>query len=607
MGGYDAMEYSPLRVVRAMPSLILMKAPDAATPTGKTYPLASDSMTLGREESCEIVIPNFAVSRRHAVISRASGQYVIDDLKSRNRTYVNNREISGPTTLKNDDRIKICDFLFRFYDESVQQAAPKKPLPVNPVIADETDDEEEGAQSTIEHTLPQRTQGDLLSTQPSEKLRVLLEISTSLSQTLELEALFVQIAEKVLNVFRQADRVFMIQVEDTEKLVPRIVRTRRSVGGDDHKFSKSIVRRCLTTRESYLSEDASSDTAFGAAQSIAEFRIRSVMCVPLLTAEGQPIGAIQLDTQDRAKKFKQDDLQLLNIVANLAAVAIDKARLLEHMFAQQKQQKEIELAQSTPQMAGYECYGVYSAALTVGGDYYDFIYLPDGRLAIVLGDVAGKGVPASLLMAKLSAEARYCMLTQPSPSAAVNLLNESLIRGGIGDRFVTLALVIVDPKAHRMTIVNAGHINPVLYRPHHNSFEDIVTNAQSGIPLGIMSDFPYEAFEFPFNEGDSVLLFTDGVTDATAADGSMFDFAGIKNCLMAGDQVLGLPTRPKAIGERVMHSVRKHLNGRPQNDDIAIVCVGRLLEGASPASGTGTHQHMVPSLNTPVPKDQPSR
>ena len=594
-----------------MPSLILMKAPDGSSTAGQTYTLNLERMTLGREDCCEIVIPNHAVSRKHAAIRKANGQFIIDDLKSRNHTYVNNREISGPTTLKNDDRIKICDFLFRFHDESAPAPVVKKPLPANPVF--EEPEEDEGAQSTIEHAMPLRAQGDLLNLQPSDKLRLLHEISTSLSQTIELDALFNQIAEKILSVFRQADRAFIILVEENDKLITRVVKTRRNVAGDDHKFSKSIVRRCLASKESYLSEDASSDSAFGAAQSIAEFRIRSVMCVPLLTADGKAIGAVQLDTQDRAKKFKQDDLQLLNIVTNLAAVALDKTRLIEFMFAQQKQQKEIELAQrvqlgflpqTTPQLAGYEFFGCYSAALTVGGDYYDFIHLPDGRVAVVLGDVAGKGVPAALLMAKLSAEARYCMLTQANPAAAVMLLNESLIRGGIGDRFVTLALVIIDSVNHKMTMVNAGHINPVIYRPAAGYFEDAVTNAQSGIPLGIVSGFDYDVFEFDFAHGDNVLIFTDGVTDATAANGAMFELAGIRNSLFS-DNVMGTPDRPKAVGERIMHAVRKHLNGRPQNDDIAIVCVGRLEVGASPATSTGTHQNLVPEAIPTPPKATP--
>ena len=584
-----------------MPSLILIKAPGGSS-AGQAYPLTADTVVLGREETCDIVIPNHAVSRRHAQITRANGQFFVDDLKSRNHTFVNNREVAGPTALKNDDRIKICDFLFRFHDE--RYASPQRPqLP--PELTSQPDPavESPGGLSTIEHTMAARTAVQLLDTQPSDRLRALLEISTGLSKTLELDPLLNQIAETVLGVFRQADRCFVILLEEDGRLIPKVVKTKRAAAAEDPRFSKTIVNRCLKTQEAYLSEDAGADQNLGAAQSIAEFRIRSVMCVPLLTSDGKPLGAMQLDTQDRGKKFKEDDLKLMLIVANLAAVAIEKAKLHENMLLQQKQQKEIELArqvqlgflpQTQPELPGYEFFASYSAALSVGGDYYDFIPLPDGRIAVVLGDVAGKGVPASLLMAKLSAEARFCLLTQPDPVLAVNLLNDQLIRGGIGDRFVTLAAAVLNPRDHTVTLVNAGHLNPILFRPGAGTFEEAVTSRDSGLPLGIIAGFEYPSVRLTLEPGDNLLMFTDGVTDAMAPNGDMFQLDGIRSAVL-DDSALGPPTRPRAIGERVLQHVRRHAAGRSQNDDIALVFFGRLGPDAGPESGTGARLHVVPN------------
>jgi phosphoserine phosphatase RsbU/P len=222
--------------------------------------------------------------------------------------------------------------------------------------------------------------------------------------------------------------------------------------------------------------------------------------------------------------------------------------------------------------------------------------MPDGRVAVVLGDVAGKGVPASLLMAKLSAEARFCLLTQPTIPAAVMLLNEQLIRGGIGDRFVTLAAVVIDPTNHRCTIVNAGHINPAVFNCQKLTYADLVTNAQSGIPLGIMSGFDYEAVEISLELGDTLLLFTDGVSDAMAPNGEMFGMEGVPKSL-TDENPLGVPNRPKAVGDRVVHTVKKHANGRPQNDDIAFVAFGRLDPALGPTTGTSS------STNLPIPEN----
>src|SRR5439155_5284745 len=123
--------------------------------------------------------------------------------------------------------------------------------------------------------------------------------------------------------------------------------------------------------------------------------------------------------------------------------------------------------------------------------YYDYVQMPGGRVAVVLGDVAGKGVPAALLVAKLSSEVRFCLLTEPTPARAINLLNEQMIRGGLGDRFVTLAAAVLDPAAHRLTVVNAGHINPKVYRAGRGALADAITNDESGFPLGVCPGHEY--------------------------------------------------------------------------------------------------------------------
>ena len=586
-----------------MPTLILIKSP-GSTGASETHILKAQEVILGREDKCGIVVPNHAVSRQHSKIIIKNGEFFIEDLNSRNGTFVNNRAITVPHQLKHDDRIKICDFQFLYQDEkAVAAAKPRLKLPrefgPGEVEPEENSDGTDVADmSNVESTVAVRPTAELLGAQPNDKLRALLDISVALSKANELDPLLNVIADSILGVFRQADRCFIILSEGT-KLIPRVVKARRSTPGDDHRFSKTIVRKCMESQTAYLSEDASSDAAMGAAQSIAEFRIRSVMCVPLVSTEGVAIGALQLDTQDRSKKFREDDLKMLLIVANLASVAIEKATYQENNMAREKQQNEIEIAKKVqlgflpkdmPVAKGYEFYAVYSAAQTVGGDYYDLITLPDGRIAIMLGDVAGKGVPASLLMAKLSAEARYCILTQPSLAAAVNLLNEQLIRGGIGDRFVTMAAMILNPMTHKVVLVNAGHINPNRFRLSDKSFDEVITNDLSGLPLGLVTGFEYQSIELELEEGDNILLFTDGVSDAMSPAGDMYEMIGVTKAIF-DPSPMGPANRPATIGDRLITSVRKHANGRPQNDDIAIACFGRLT---AELAATGSHE--VPKL-----------
>lgn len=588
-----------------MPSLILLKAPEGTAPH-KSIPLNGDALVLviGRDEKeCQVVIPHHAVSRKHAQIVRTGGQYYIEDLKSRNRTYVNSKEIAagGKQALKPDDRIKICDFLYRFHDE---RAVKPQPLPDWFAKGKGDDEEEESGQTTIEGSATSDRAKSFLEVAPSDRLRALLEISTNLSRTHELDPLLAQIADTLFGVFKQADRCFVLMLEDNGRAVPKVVKSRRAAM-EDTRFSKTIVRKTIESMQSYLSEDAGNDVSLGPAASIAEFKIRSVMCVPLATADGRPIGALQLDTQDRTKKFSLDDLNLLTIVANLAGVAIEKARMVALMLEREKEQKEMELArkvqlgflpQTLPDVDGYDFYSHYSPAQTIGGDYYDFLPLRDGRVAIVLGDVAGKGVSAALLVAKLSSEVRFCLLTVPDLAQAVSLLNDQMSNGALGDRFVTLAVMVLDPRDHSLTVVNAGHMSPKLYRAATDQLVDAISLDATGLPIGALPGYPFEQVKLTLEPGDSVAVFTDGVTDAMNPAGVMFGFEAVDRCLLPEDAVLSAEAqRPKRLGERLVSTVRRHANGRAQNDDIAVVTFGRLEPNTS---GPNTSTNKMAALGT---------
>jgi serine phosphatase RsbU (regulator of sigma subunit)/pSer/pThr/pTyr-binding forkhead associated (FHA) protein len=576
-----------------MPSLILLKSPEGLL-ANRTIALSGEAQVIGRDQDkCQIVIPHHAVSREHARITMQDGVYFIEDLKSRNHTFVNSKEIAGRMALKPDDRIKICDFLFQFRDERAPVAPKPLPEGLRKPEADPNDEPDSGGMTTIEATQGKGNVQEFLQVAPSERLRALLEISQNLSRTLELDPLLTQIADTLFDVFRQADRCFVLMVDESLRPVPKVVKNRRA-RHDDTRFSRTIVKKTIESMQSYLSEDASSDMSLGPAASIAEFKIRSVMCVPLATSEGKPLGAIQLDTQDKSKKFATDDLNLLAIVANLAGVAIENARMHEAVLAREREQKEIALArevqlgflpQTLPEVAGYEFFSHYSPAQTVGGDYYDFVTLPDGRVAVVLGDVAGKGVPAALLVAKLSSEVRFCLFTESNPAKAITKLNDQMVRGGLQDRFVTLSVLVLNPASHELVVVNAGHLIPKLYRAGDASLVDAVEHEATGLPLGVVPEYSYESRVVALNPGDTVSIYTDGVTDALNSKDQMFGTDEVERYLSPEEPNVIDAGRPKRVGERLVSAVRRHAGGRPQNDDIAVVCFGRLVSDTGPITG----------------------
>jgi sigma-B regulation protein RsbU (phosphoserine phosphatase) len=560
---------------KLMPTLHVVKGINE----GSSIRLDGDKFVLGRNPDCDIVIAASSVSREHARILRIQGRYYIEDgdsdgRPSRNHTYVNNQEINSRTLLKHNDKIRICDFQATFLDQP--ETTPPEPRDI-------PDDEEPESTTTVEAMLSNSSSSSLLETQPAEKLRHLLEISSNLTKTLELDALMPKIVDSLFQLFRQADRCFVIYAEPgSNRLLPRVVRTRRPHEETTARPSKTIVRKCLETGQAFLSGDASQDDRIQLSQSVVDFRIRSVMCVPLCTAEGKAFGVIQLDTQDRGKKFTAEDLKLLLSVANQAAIAMENARFHEEAVLRERIRRDLELATRVqtsflpshlPTVAGYEFFAYYQPAQAVGGDYYGFIPLPSGRWAVAVGDVAGKGISAALLMAKLSSDARFCFLAEADPAGAVSRLNDQLYpHTSPMDRFVTLAAVVLDPLRHTVSLVSAGHPSPQLARQGGTVLLDAVPKATAGLPLGMIEDGRYEACQLELGPGDNLILFSDGVTDALDVRNNPFSLKGVQRVVREAG-----PVDAAMLGERLIKAMAQHASNRDPHDDITLVCLGRTI------------------------------
>ncbi len=540
---------------------------------GERVELKAEKLVVGRDPTaCQLVIDKISVSRTHAQIRREGRRYYITDLDSRNHTFVNDQRLaSTPVELHDNDRITICDVVYAFRNPPLPplppDLRPEEPEPPDDVVGS----------STVEASVSSIGSRILLETQPADKLKALLDISASLSNTLDLDSLLPKILDSLFQLFKQADRGFIILRDETNgRLIPKAIRTRRSQDDGSATFSRRIVNQVIENVQAILSEDASKD--FPMSQSIADFRIRSAMCAPLWSQAGTAFGAIHLDTQDRSKKFTQDDLKLLMGVAGQASVALENARLHGEVVARERLKRDLELAREVqrsflprrpPDVPGYEFFAHYEAALQVGGDYFDFVPLSGGRVAVMLGDVAGKGVPAALLMAKLSAEARFCMLTDTGPAGAVTRLNHQMHEAGLTERFVTLVAAVVDPNDHSVTVVNAGHPSPLVFRAGAEAPEEAVPIEAAGLPIGILDGFDYTARRVTLEPGDALLIFSDGVTEAMDVNEKQLKLSGVCAALRGGRW------SPREMGDRLVKAIRQHAAGRNPHDDVTLVCFGR--------------------------------
>ncbi len=280
------------------------------------------------------------------------------------------------------------------------------------------------------------------------------------------------------------------------------------------------------------------------------------------------------------KPFQMEELHArVETHLKLRRLQIELEEYSRHLeLARERLKLDLELARVVqrgflplrlPEIPGYEFFAHYESAYEVGGDYYDFIPLPGQRVAVMLGDVAGKGVAAALLMAKLSADARVCMLTESAPAAAVTKLNSLMIQSGIADRFVTLVAAILDPGSHTVTLVNAGHPSPLIYHRATRTVGEAIGNDAAGLPLGVLDGFEYASCQISLEPGDSILAFTDGVPEAMDVQGLQLQTKGVYAAMQ------GEADSPRALGARVVQVVQQFATGRSQFDDIALVGFGR--------------------------------
>jgi serine phosphatase RsbU (regulator of sigma subunit) len=520
---------------------------------GKVFPLRPAKTILGREPDCDIVLTSetaggeVAISRKHAIIMREARACYIEDgdgkgRPSRNGTFVNNLKVpaGGRVLLTDHDTIRIFDWEFEFNDVS-------------------SSDDASSIDASIDHS------SHLSLAQPAEKLRLLLEITKRLSSTLELESLLPEVVQALLQLFLQADRALLILKDNSSgELHCQSMATRRSQNHGRTGYRSDIVDQCLSTVQGFLSHEPS-----------------PALCAPLWRDGGQAFGVLLLESGSPRKRFTEDDLNLLVGVATQASIALSNARYHRQALAQERLKRDLALARevvrsflptSLPELPGYAFFANSEPAYEVGGDYYDFIPLAGGRLGILVGDVSGKGVAAALVMARVSSMAAVCLQSEPDPGAAITRLNSLMHPHLPVGRFVTLVALVLDPGTSTVNVVNAGHPLPLLVRGETGQVEEAIPAEAGGFPLGIMAGSTYLSYPNMLQPGDRLVLFSDGVPEAMDVNDEQL---GTKEVRAILERCRGCP---RETGECVLQAITTHTAGREQNDDMTLVCVGRITE-----------------------------
>jgi len=544
---------------------------------GRIYPVCEPRCYLGRGEDCHVsdVFEGFpGVGRRHAQIEKADDNFTVRDLDSLSGTWLNGNRITEPTNLRDGDCLSIGGNELLFY-----QSDPSPQIAVGSEATELTRFFDSTEASTIDFRIAVAQPGGHELALANVRLQALLDMLSRLGGSLDLNEVLHGVLQSLLTVFGEADRGFIgLRDPDGGPPIPTAVLHRHEDQRGEVRVSRTIANEVMRTNEAILSEDATTDEHFDGVKSIPELSIRSMMCAPLVGPDGSALGILQLDTQEGKGCFQKEDLKALVPVSRLVSVALQYSKLHEQVVRRQAMERDLAVARQVqesllpraePDVAGYEFYRFYQPAYEVGGDYYDFLPLPDGRWAVIVADAVGKGVSAALLMTILSVELKSALARRSSPSDALKAANSrltDLTDGGSAVHFVTLVMVVIDPSSSEVDVLNAGHFEPFLRR--RNGVLELPGTESKGLPLGIDSNTCYGSSTLKIENGESLVLFSDGITDAMNVEEKPFGLNGLEKSLTSA--TVGGASQ---LGQYLVEKVQRFVGGHPQFDDMCLVCI----------------------------------
>ncbi len=529
-------------------------------------------MSLGRSSDNDLSYPNDPwLSRYHLCFEQQGSQWCVRDCDSRNGTIVNAMQLKEAHSLRPGDRIYAGHLTIEVRvdpTDSMRSIVSFVPSPENPF-------EQKGTVVTnLEKVLGQtkalhKSRYEEITLNTARVVRALIRAGQELASHRPLDKLFDVILDLALSAV-EASRGVILTLEKEGEL------NLRSSKGDNFTISTSVRDRVLREKCSLMLSDAQLDEAFREQKSILIHKVRSVMAVPLQAGD-RVIGLIYVDTGNLLRPFSQEDLDLLTVMANVAAIRIEQARLIE--VEQSEKLMESELASASeiqrgllptenPNYEGYEIAGLNLPCHTVGGDYYDYLAYGDGRLAIVVGDVAGKGLSAALVMSSLQARVHMLAESSPDPANALTVLNRNVAKRHLPGRFITFFYGVLDPVTGRFQYANAGHNHPLLIRADR-SFVQLPGHS---MVMGLVSDIRYQTYEITLEPGDMLALFSDGVTEARKPD-MMEEFGDERLAAFLADHQ---NESSLTILDKLVNDVRNWSESASFADDFTAVIVKRL-------------------------------
>jgi len=525
--------------------------------------------TIGRNPDSDLNLLDLSVSRQHAKIVCENGSYFLVDLASKSGCYVNDERIER-VQLKHQDRVQFgreADMRIQFV-EMMPADHPPTSRPTLDLPADGSLDSGSSASANEE----------------LQKLARFLEVNQAFRSSFTPDDVLRLIVDSAIEM-SSAERGFLLLKNDDGELDIKVARdrARNNLHRESAIISRSAIERAMKTNRSViLNDDTSFDSQSGG--SAARLDLRSIVCLPLqrfkmreqmgATSLLKPdvIGLLYVDSRIVTGALSKTSLTLLESLCFEVSKCLESVRLMGEEKEKQKLEQELAMAHEVQSMLlpmifrHFDRFDVAAKSIPcryVGGDFYDVIELENASVAFVLGDVSGKGISAALLAAVAQGGIQTQLRTGSSLADAVTNLNSVVAEKSAANKFITLFCGLMDRDGN-FSYVNAGHNPPILAR-RDGRIELLSTKS---LILGAFEAVQYHAGTTKVDAGDAVVMFTDGVTEATNGSNEMF-----------GDERLEkLVTRSvTATAEQIRDTIFEHVveftRGLPQGDDITLLAV----------------------------------
>jgi len=480
-----------------------------------THPLRGEAVVIGRSSVSDVVIRDEFLSRRHARLFLDGGRWMVEDLGSRNGTFVDGSQVDEPVEVGPGSVIELSGTVVSVLDEAEASAGGSESAIFRSASR---------LLSSTSETSIGRAPTDVALRRHAERLQVLNEVHRALGRLMPQEELLELILDRIFDHLQPEQGMIYLKGEsgDYEPAASRSVEG----PGAEPLHSESLIREVAVKGMAALVLDARTDDRFFAARSLANARVRSLVAAPLLDPDGA-LGMIVLASRLSVRHFGEEDMELLVSLASVAAMSIRNAALAEEAVERRRLEREVALARriqqallpkELPQLPGYDLVAGNIPSRGVSGDFYSVSPGPGGTCLLLIADVSGKGIGAALLTASIDALAAAPLADGLAPDEVFAKVSELLYARTPPEKYATALLARLDPATGRLSYANAGHSPGLVVR----ATGEVAWLPPNGLPLGLLDEGGYRLDEVVLGPGDTVVLYTDGLTEAEAPANEMF-------------------------------------------------------------------------------------